>query len=57
MQKERGQLPTTVIVHVICLIQQIFDAPGAVSQALCWAPGIHGRHEELLPSESSLLSF
>ena len=57
MQKERGQLPTTVIVHVIRLIQQISDAPGAVSQALCWAPGIHRRDEELLPSESSLPSF
>lgn len=57
MQKERGQLPTTVIFHVTVLIQQTSVEPGAVSQVLCWAPGIHGRNEELPPSESSLTSF
>lgn len=47
-RKERGQLPATVVFHVIVLlivlltVPQIFGEPGAMCQVFCWAPGFMG---------------
>lgn len=58
MYKERGQLPATVIFHmIVLLIQQIFGEPVAVCQVLCWATGLPGRNDVVLPLDSSVSTF
>jgi hypothetical protein len=54
VHEERGQLPT-VIFYIALFIQQIYVEPSAVCQALCWVPGIHGKEDPALSSESSSL--